>query len=138
MKAQVFTVLKDFHLALIRKAPSELTISNAKLILVNGETITKQEGRNARKFEENLLSRQKDLIDFKNGDWDQKCEVYNRIYDKNPKQGVFDALKFVLYNNEVPGVAARECDVNLQCVKSLRTRFEFYIDTSVKLDKASN
>ena len=138
MKEQVFEVLKDFHLALIRKAPSELTIGNAKLILVNGKTITKQEGRNARKFEENLLSRQKDLIDFHNGDWDQKCEVYNRIYDKNPKPAVFDALKFVLYNNEVPGVAARECGVNLQCVKSLRTRFEFYINTASKLDKACN
>jgi len=59
--------------------------------------------------------------------------VYNKNYTSNPATGVFDALKFVLYNGVKTGTAASECGVNFQSVKVLKPRFEYYISQSTKL-----
>tara|TARA_R100000951_G_scaffold116001_1_gene126079 strand:- start:976 stop:1398 length:423 start_codon:yes stop_codon:yes gene_type:complete len=136
MEEEQFNLLLDFHLALIRKAPSQVTQDNAKLVLVNDSDLPnadRDERFKGKKLAGNLLARKDDLTSFHGTDWDGKVKVYNRIYTVNPSGAVFDALKFVLYNDNKIGTAARECGVNFQSVKVLKPRFELFIDTSTKL-----
>lgn len=136
-----FDLLLGFHLALIRKSPSKVTQDNAKLILVdsypnlpNLSSANRDERSKAKKLASNLKARQDDLIKFHGSDWDDKVKVYNKNYTSNPAAGVFDALKFVLYNGEKIGTAASECGVNFQSVKVLKPRFELYMTNSTKLN----
>ena len=94
---------------------------------------TRDERSKAKKLVSNLTARKDDLTSFHGVDWDGKVKIYNRIYTVNPSDAVFDALKFVLYNDSKIGTAARECGVNFQCVKVLKPRFELFINTSTKL-----
>lgn len=133
MKAEVFELLLKFHLELIRKAPSQATIDNARLIMVDGkEPVMK--GRNRYVLHDNLLIRQKDLTDFYKADWDEKTKVYGRAYKKKPSQGVFNALFDFLFNDITVGRAATEQGVNGQAVTSLQPRFERYMDYSINLN----
>tara|TARA_R110000744_G_scaffold279551_3_gene391759 strand:+ start:1859 stop:2371 length:513 start_codon:yes stop_codon:yes gene_type:complete len=142
MKQEVFDLLLGFHLALIRREPSTITQNNAKSILVGGDkklaSANRDERSKARKLADNLKERESDLNKFKKADWDGKVKVYQRPYLMNPSNGVFDALKFVLYNDAKIGTAARECGVNFQSVKVLKPRFELYINTAAKLEKCYN
>jgi len=141
MKKETFDLLLGFHLALIRKEPSQTTIENAELVLINGSDLPnadRDERFKANKMANNLRDRLSDLEKFHDSDWDSKVKVYNRIYANNPEPAVFDALKFVLYNDNKIGTAARECGVNFQSVKVLKPRFELYIDTSAKLYNINN
>lgn len=142
MKQEVFDLLLGFHLALIRREPSTITQNNAKAILVDGDkkltAYNRDERSKARKLTDNLKERESDLSKFKKSDWDGKVKVYQRPYLTNPSSGVFDALKFVLYNDVKIGTAARECGVNFQSVKVLKPRFELYINTAVKLEQCYN
>lgn len=131
-----FDLLLGFHLALIRKSPSKVTQDNAKLVLLNKSDLpnaNRDERSKAKKLASNLKARQDDLIKFHGSDWDDKVKVYNKNYTSNPAAGVFDALKFVLYNGEKIGTAASECGVNFQSVKVLKPRFELYMANSTKL-----
>lgn len=133
MKTEVFELLLKFHLELIRKAPSQATIDNARLIMVDGkEPVMK--GRNRFVLHDNLLVRQKDLTDFYNADWDGKTKVYGRAYKKKPSKGVFDALHDVMFAGMTVGRAATAQGVNGQAVKSLQPRFQRYLDYSVSLN----
>lgn len=132
-----FDLLLGFHLALIRKSPSKVTQDNAKLVLLNKSDLpnaNRDERSKAKKLASNLKARQDDLIKFHGSDWDDKVKVYNKNYTSNPAAGVFDALKFVLYNGEKIGTAASECGVNFQSVKVLKPRFELYVTNSTKLN----
>lgn len=132
-----FDLLLGFHLALIRKSPSKVTQDNAKLVLLNKSDLpnaNRDERSKAKKLASNLKARQDDLIKFHGSDWDDKVKVYNKNYTSNPAAGVFDALKFVLYNGEKIGTAASECGVNFQSVKVLKPRFELYMTNSTKLN----
>lgn len=142
MKQEVFDLLLGFHLALIRREPSTVTQNNAKAILVDGDkklaSANRDERSKARKLADNLKERESDLNKFKKADWDGKVKVYQRPYLMSPSNGVFDALKFVLYNDVKIGTAARECGVNFQSVKVLKPRFELYINTAAKLEQCYN
>lgn len=132
-----FDLLLGFHLALIRKSPSKVTQDNAKLVLLNKSDLpnaNRDERSKAKKLASNLKARQDDLIKFHGADWEDKVKVYNKNYTSNPAAGVFDALKFVLYNGEKIGTAASECGVNFQSVKVLKPRFELYVTNSTKLN----
>jgi hypothetical protein len=132
-----FDLLLGFHLALIRKSPSKVTQDNAKLVLLNKSDLpnaNRDERSKAKKLASNLKARQDDLVKFHGSDWDDKVKVYNKNYTSNPAAGVFDALKFVLYNGEKIGTAASECGVNFQSVKVLKPRFELYVTNSTKLN----
>jgi hypothetical protein len=132
-----FDLLLGFHLALIRKSPSKVTQDNAKLVLLNKSDLpnaNRDERSKAKKLASNLKARQDDLVKFHGSDWDDKVKVYNKNYTSNPAAGVFDALKFVLYNGEKIGTAASECGVNFQSVKVLKPRFELYMTNSTKLN----
>lgn len=132
-----FDLLLGFHLALIRKSPSKVTQDNAKLVLLNKSDLpnaNRDERSKAKKLANNLKARQDDLIKFHGADWEDKVKVYNKNYTSNPAAGVFDALKFVLYNGEKIGTAASECGVNFQSVKVLKPRFELYMTNSTKLN----
>lgn len=132
-----FDLLLGFHLALIRKSPSKVTQDNAKLVLLNKSDLpnaNRDERSKAKKLASNLKARQDDLIKFHGADWEDKVKVYNKNYTSNPAAGVFDALKFVLYNGEKIGTAASECGVNFQSVKVLKPRFELYMTNSTKLN----
>lgn len=132
-----FDLLLGFHLALIRKSPSKVTQDNAKLVLLNKSDLPnadRDERSKAKKLASNLKARQDDLIKFHGSDWGDKVKVYNKNYTSNPAAGVFDALKFVLYNGEKIGTAASECGVNFQSVKVLKPRFELYMTNSTKLN----
>tara|TARA_R110000851_G_scaffold105656_2_gene224258 strand:- start:499 stop:1023 length:525 start_codon:yes stop_codon:yes gene_type:complete len=142
MKQEVFDLLLGFHLALIRREPSTVTQNNAKAILVVGDkklaSANRDERSKARKLADNLKERESDLNKFKKASWSGKVKVYQRPYLTNPSSGVFDALKFVLYNDALIGTAARECGVNFQSVKVLKPRFELYINTAAKLEQCYN
>lgn len=132
MKAEVFELLLKFHLELIRKAPSQATIDNARSIMVEGKDPI-MKGRNRYVLHDNLLTRQKDLTDFYKADWNEKTKVYGRAYKKKPSQGVFSALQDVLMEYSKVGTAATKHEVNGQAVKSLQPRFERYTDYSINL-----
>jgi hypothetical protein len=142
MKQEVFDLLLGFHLALIRREPSTITQNNAKAILVDGDkkltAYNRDERSKARKLADNLKERESDLNNFSKPDWERKIKVYKKNYTTNPSSGVFDALKFVLYNDVKIGTAARECGVNFQSVKVLKPRFELYINTAAKLERCYN
>tara|TARA_R110000772_G_scaffold67595_1_gene150086 strand:- start:3145 stop:3675 length:531 start_codon:yes stop_codon:yes gene_type:complete len=142
MKQEVFDLLLGFHLALIRREPSTVTQNNAMAILVGDDkkltSANRDERSKARKLADNLKERESDLAKFKKADWNGKVKVYQRPYLMNPSGGVFDALKFVLYNDVKIGTAARECGVNFQSVKVLKPRFELYINTAAKLEQCYN
>lgn len=132
MKPEVFDLLLDFHLQLIRAKPSAETIANARSILVD-EAGPTMKGRARMVLSENLLTRQKDLTDFHAADFDGKTKVYGRAYKKKPATAVFSALKHTLKGVK-RSQAAREHGINEQTVKSLQPRFERYANFAEKLN----
>lgn len=135
MKEEVFDLLVDFHLGLIRAKPKQENIIKAWCKLTEGAEIG---SARTDRLENALLARMSDLVSFYNGDWAHKCKVYNKNYTTNPSSAVFDALKFVLYSGEKIGTATASCGVNFQSVKVLKPRFERYMDFSVRLDDLLN
>ena len=137
MKKEEFDLLLKFHLSLIRRQPSEKTIINAEKILVNnGELLPKSRDIRfkARKLVSNLLQRKEDLIKFQKSNWNGKVDVYNRAYKENPSPSVFDALKVFLYDDDVEiNALARSFGVHPQTIKSLKPRFEHYINNAKAL-----
>lgn len=132
MKIEVFNLLLEFHMGLIRVKPKSITIDKA----FDSFIVTQREIGTARtdRLENALLARQADLIAFHKGDWAQKVEVYNKNYKSNPNPAVFDALKFVLCAGEGINAAASSCGVNYQSVKVLKPRWERYVDFGLRLD----
>lgn len=135
MKERVFYVLLNFHLGLIRAKPKLENINKAFTKLTTGAEIG---SARTDRLENALLARMSDLVEFYNGDWNKKVEVYNKNYTTNPDPKVFDALNLVLYSNEKIGTATATCGVNFQSVKVLKPRFERYMDFSNKLNTLLN
>jgi hypothetical protein len=135
MKTEVFQLLLDFHLGLIRAKPKAYNINKAAVMLIKGAEIGSVR---TDRLENSLLARMSDLMAFHNGDWNKKVEVYNKNYKAKHNPNVFDALKLVLHSNEKIGTATAICGVNFQSVKVLKPRFERYIDFSVRLDDLLN
>ena len=135
MKTEVFQLLLDFHLGLIRAKPKKENIVKALVKLTEGAEIG---SARTDRLENALLARMGDLIEFHDGNWDKKVDVYNKNYTTNPDPKVFKALKLVLFNGEKIGTATASYDVNFQSVKVLKPRFERYIDFSSRLNSLLN
>ena len=135
MKEEVFDLLVDFHLGLIRAKPKQENVIKAWRKLTEGEEIGSVR---TDRLENALLARMSDLMVFHNGDWNKKVEVYNKNYKAKHNPNVFDALKLVLHSNEKIGTATATCGVNFQSVKVLKPRFERYMNFSVRLDDLLN
>lgn len=138
MNKKRFDLLLDFHKKLIRAKPLQKTIELTEEILVNDLDQFKGIDTNLKygaiSLANNLLDRELDLEGFYKSDWEGKVKIYNRAYKKNPNPAVFDALKLVYDCGLTYGASSVKCGVNLQSVKSLRIRFDFYTDTANKLN----
>jgi hypothetical protein len=139
MNEKIFNTCLEFHQELIRADLSDVTISNAKKILVDGDDrlpgIGAQSRSRAKAFAETLTVRFDTLKAYHGADWATRSDLYKSDYTRVPAIGVFIAVEMVIVNGLKIGTAAVASGVNFQCVKVLKPRVERYINYAKKINE---
>ena len=122
MKLETFNLCLEFHQALIRPRLCDEVKENAKRILVDGVDVKKASGK---RLADKVKFRHAELQLFKGASFDRKVEVYTKATGRKANPLVFKALKEYesgQYKNMHQASFAN--GVSMQCVKSLKERFD--------------
>ena len=122
MKIETFNLCLEFHQALIRPRLCDEVKENAKRILVDGVDVKNASGK---RLADKVNLRWAQIKLFADASFDKKVEVYTIATGRKANPQVFKALKE--YESEQYKNMHQASFVNgvsMQCVKSLKERFD--------------
>ncbi len=142
MNKEQFEVLMDFHEKLVRIKPKSQTVSDAKIISVDGLEVVSGQGVNrsrkacAKSLVAALTERQNMLTKWLTADNSERAKLYSLDKSRPPRNEVFTALFSVQSGSSVYAMC-KEHDVNEPSITALTKRFKRYDDAALALKNAS-